>query len=102
MFKNYFKTAFRNLQRNGLYSFINITGLSIGIAGCMLIFLYIQYELSYDRYNKNADQIYRLTEILHLPKEDNARAVSSPPMAPVLQAKLPVVLKIVRINFSGR
>jgi len=89
MFHNYFKTAFCNLQKNKLYSFINITGLSIGIAGCMLIFLYIQYELSYDEYNKNAGQIYRLTEILHLPKEDNARAVSSPPMAPFLKSKLP-------------
>ena len=102
MFKNYFKTAFRNLQRNGLYSFINITGLSIGITCCMLIFLYIQYELSYDQYNKNAKQIYRLTEVLHLPKEDNARAVTSPPMAPALQASLPQVLKTIRINFSGR
>ncbi|HEY6975961.1 MAG TPA: ABC transporter permease, partial [Chitinophagaceae bacterium] len=102
MFRNYFKTAFRNLQKNRLYSFINITGLAIGIACCMLIFLYIQYELSYDRYHKNADRIYRLTEILHLPKEDNARAVTSPPMAPLLQANLPDVLKTVRINFSGR
>jgi len=68
----------------------------------MLIFLYIQYELSYDQYTKNAKQIYRLTEVLHLPKEDNARAVTSPPMAPALQASLPQVLKTIRINFSGR
>ena len=68
MFRNYLKTAFRNLQRNRLYSFINITGLSIGIACCMLIFLYIQYGLSYVKYNTNADRIYRLTEVLHVPK----------------------------------
>ncbi len=102
MLKNYFKTVWRNLQKNKLYSFINITGLSIGIAGCILIFLYIQYEMSYDKFNKNADQVYRLTEILHLPNEDNARAVSSPPMAPLLQAKLPDVLNTVRLSFSGR
>jgi putative ABC transport system permease protein len=102
MFKNYFKTAFRNLRKSRLYSFINITGLSIGIGCCILIFLFIQYELSYDRYNKNADRIYRLTEVLHLPKEDNARAVTSPPMAPILQVSLPEILKTVRINFSER
>jgi putative ABC transport system permease protein len=102
MFRNYFRTALKNLRNNRLYSFVNITGFSIGIASCMLIFLYIQYELSYDRYNKNADRIYRLTEILHLPKEDNARAVSSPPMAYALQSSLPEILKTVRINFSAR
>jgi len=102
MFKNYIKVAIRNLKNSKLYSFINITGLSVGIACCMLIFLYIKYEMSYDRYNKNAGQIYRLTEILHLPKEDNARAVTAPPMAPLLQASLPEIRKTVRINFSQR
>ncbi len=102
MFKSYFRTALKNLTNNRLYSFVNITGFSIGIASCMLIFLYIQYELSYDSFNTNADRIYRLTEILHLPKEDNARAVSSPPMASTLQSSLPEIQKTVRINFSGR
>src|SRR5690349_6400290 len=102
MIKNYLKTVLRNLKKNRLYSFINITGLSIGNASCMLIVLYIQYEMSYDKYNKKANQVYRLTQILHLPKEDNARAVSSPPMAPLLRNRLPEVLNTVRISFSGR
>ncbi len=100
MFKNYFKTAWRNLWKNKMHSFINITGLSIGITCCVLIFLYVQYELSYDKFNVNANQIYRLTEVLHLPKENNARALTSPPMAPVLKANFPEVLKAVRISFS--
>ena len=102
MIKNYFKTTWRNLKRNKLYSLINITGLSVGITSCVLIFLYIQYELSYDKYNAKSDQIYRLTEVLHLPGENNARAVTSPPMAPALQANFPEVLKTVRISYSGR
>ena len=55
MIKNYFKTAFRNLVKNKFYSSINIIGLAAGLATCMLILLYVLDELSYDKYNKNAD-----------------------------------------------
>lgn len=102
MLRNYLKVIWRNLSKNKLYSFINIAGLSVGIACCVFIFLYVQYELSYDTYNSKAAQIYRLTEVLHLPDENNARAVTSPPMAPTLQANFPEVLKTVRISYSGR
>jgi putative ABC transport system permease protein len=60
MFKNYFKTAFRNLARNKVYSFINVAGLSIGLACAMLIMLYVNDEVSYDRFHKNVNQIYRI------------------------------------------
>ena len=60
MFKNYFKTAFRNLSRNKIYSFINIAGLSIGLACAMLIILYVKDEVSFDRFHKNAANIYRI------------------------------------------
>ncbi len=60
MFKNYFKTGIRNLQRNKVYSFINIAGLSLGLACAMLIMLYVNDEVSYDRFHKNADHIYRI------------------------------------------
>lgn len=58
MFENYFKTTFRNFARNKVYSFINIAGLSIGIACAMLIMLYVNDEVSFDRFNKNANNIY--------------------------------------------
>jgi len=61
MIKNYFKTAWRNLMKNKIFSFINIVGLSIGIAVCLLILQYVSFQLSYDRFNKNADDIYRVT-----------------------------------------
>src|SRR5215472_319164 len=60
MFKNYLKTAFRNLARNKVYSFINIIGLSLGLASAMLIILYIKDEVSYDRFHKNVGNIYRI------------------------------------------
>ena len=60
MFKNYFKTAFRNLARNKVYSFINIAGLSIGLACAMFIMLYVKDEVSFDRFHKNVNNIYRI------------------------------------------
>ena len=61
MFKNYFKTAWRNLMKSKVFSFINIAGLSIGMAACLLILQYVSFQLSFDRFNKNADDIYRVT-----------------------------------------
>ena len=60
MFKNYFKIAIRSLLKNSVYSFINITGLSIGIASAVLILLWVADEYSYDRFQKNYDSIYKL------------------------------------------
>src|SRR3954470_22073392 len=60
MFKNYFKTAWRNLMKNKTFSFINIAGLSIGMAACLLILQYVSFQLSFDQFNKNADDIYRV------------------------------------------
>src|SRR6185295_15314340 len=61
MIKNYFKVAWRKIKKNKLYAFVNITGLTIGIASSLLIGLYISHELSYDKFNKNAARIVRLT-----------------------------------------
>ena len=58
MIKNYMKIAWRNLLRHKLFSLINITGLAIGLAVCMLIMLYVAHEHSYDRFGKNADRIF--------------------------------------------
>jgi putative ABC transport system permease protein len=61
MLKNHFKIAWRNLIKNKVYSVINITGLALGFASCMIIFLVVNYELGYDNFNKKADRIYRVT-----------------------------------------
>lgn len=66
MFRNYFKTAFRNLSRHGNYTIINIAGLAVGIAVCMTIFIVIQFQTSFDNFHSKRDRIYRvLTEYHH-------------------------------------
>src|SRR5690242_18255873 len=60
MLRNYFKTAWRNLMKNKTFSLINIAGLSIGMAACLLILQYVSFQLSFDQFNKNADDIYRI------------------------------------------
>jgi hypothetical protein len=60
MVKNYFKITLRNIKNSRLYSALNITGLAVGLASFILICLYVQFELSFDTYHKNADRIYRV------------------------------------------
>src|SRR5687768_9707350 len=60
MIRNYLLVAFRNLQRNTIYSFINVSGLAIGIACAMLIMLWVADEISFDRFHRNYDQVYQL------------------------------------------
>ncbi|HVW13042.1 MAG TPA: ABC transporter permease [Mucilaginibacter sp.] len=60
MIRNYIKTAWRNLWKNKVFSLINILGLSLGMAACLLILQYVNFELSYDHFNKNADNLYRV------------------------------------------
>jgi putative ABC transport system permease protein len=71
MFKNYFKAAIRNLTHNKVYSFINIAGLSVGLACAMLIILYVKDEVSYDRFHKNASQIYLVAVKGHFSRGPN-------------------------------
>src|ERR1700759_5464618 len=83
MFKNYFKTAWRNIRKNKLFSAINILGLSIGIATCFIIMLYVQDELSYDKFNVNANNIARI--VFHA-NMDGGKIDEAGVMAPVAQA----------------
>lgn len=89
MLKNYFVTAFRNLKKNTSYAFISISGLAIGLTVCILLLLYVQNEFSYDQYNKNADNIYRLTQPEH--------AYHAPTVARELANNLPEIKDFVRI-----
>ena len=60
MYKNYLVVALRNLKAQKLFSFINVTGLAIGLATCVMISLWVQREVSYDKFHSNADRIYRI------------------------------------------
>src|SRR4030095_9134580 len=61
MLRNYFKIAWRKLMRNKTFSFINIAGLTIGMAACLLILQYVSFKLSYDQFHKNVKDIYRVS-----------------------------------------
>jgi putative ABC transport system permease protein len=65
MIKNYFKTAFRNLWRNKNFTFINVAGLAVGIAVCLVIFLIIRFELSFDDFHPKKNNIYRILSERH-------------------------------------
>jgi len=69
MFRNYLKTAFRNLWKHRAFSFINVLGLTVGMTACFLIFLYVKFELSYDAFNSKADRIYRVVTDIKTPSE---------------------------------
>jgi putative ABC transport system permease protein len=102
MIGNYIKTAFRNLRKQKGYAFINIVGLAIGMACCILISLFILYQLSYDKYNEHADQIYRLCSEIQAGKDITTLPISNAPVGPVLKDDYPEVLSVVRLKTRER
>ena len=98
MIKNYFKIALRNLWRHRGFSFINIAGLSIGITAGFFIFMYVAFELSYDKFHSKADRIYRLVTDIKTPSETINTDVTSWAFAPKIKADLPEVESFVRTS----
>ncbi len=102
MFKNYLKIAFRNLVRQKGNSFINITGLAIGMTCSMLILMWVQDELSFDRFNKNADDIYRVVENqFYAGGQIFPVAVTPSPLAPALKEQFPEIIRSTRFSFRS-
>ncbi len=98
MFKNYFRIAFRNIQRHKGYSFINIIGLALGMACCVLIILWVKDEMSTDRYHAKLDSLYLIRTIQHYGSEVSRGNGSVPALAPALKAEFPEVLNAARIS----
>src|SRR6195952_2037456 len=96
MFKTYFKLAYRNITKDKAYSIINITGLAIGLASSILILLWVQNELSFDKFHKHAGQIYRIASDFG----DSKSAANSAGMPAGLKAEMPVIKNIVRLAQS--
>ncbi|MFC4874583.1 ABC transporter permease [Negadavirga shengliensis] len=105
MWKNYLKVAWRNLLKKKVYSFINIVGLGIGMACCVLIFMFVQDEISFDNYHEHKDRIYRVAHGA-LPAEGGKPDLGSfwvwgnAPIGPALKNDFPEIEKVVQ--FSGR
>ena len=102
MIKNYFKVAWRNLIKNKIFSTINIVGLAIGLSCFLLIALYVMDELRYDRYNVNADRIYRINSDIRFGGADLHMPVTSDMMGQLLKKDYPQVEEYTRIyTFNG-
>src|ERR1700760_3797920 len=103
MLKNYLRIAVRNLARYKFISFINIFGLTVGLTCCLLILTYILHETSYDRYNPQASQIYRVTRSFN--NKDGIVSLHlgtvAPPFGPLLQNDFPDIQKMTRAYWIG-
>lgn len=102
MFKNYLILTFRNIFRQKAYSFINIFGLAVGITSFLIILLYVQNELSYNRHIENAGNKYRVVEIQYPPGVGEQHvAVTMGPLAAALKNDFPEVIQSMRITGGG-
>src|SRR5258706_11620933 len=101
MFRNYLKIAFRSLRKSRGFTALNIIGLAAGLGVSLLIVLYVTDELSYDRYNVNADRIYRIDEDIHLNNTQNDAVTTSKFFGPTLVASYPKIQQMVRFRNPG-
>jgi putative ABC transport system permease protein len=97
MLYSYLKIAFRNILKNKGYSFINIFGLALGIACCLLMFNYVRFELSYDTFHPNVERTYRVDCDL----DEGVSGSSAPPLANTLKTNYPEVEEVMRVNTPG-
>lgn len=97
MFKNQFKIAFRNLFKNKVYSFINILGLALGMAACLLIIQYVNFELSYDDFHENNPNIYRIRFDRIYPEKHDKSAGATAFVGPALKDEYPEVIAYTKI-----
>src|SRR5450755_1553149 len=103
MIKNLLLVAIRNFKRDKWYSLLNILGLTISITFSLFLIFYIKDELSYDRYNKNAERIYRITAYVKEPDKNEMKWSSTPfPLGPMLTKDYPEVEEAVRFVGNDR
>jgi len=97
MFRNYVKVALRNFGRNKVFSTINVLGLSAGLACCIVIFIFVQHELSYDTFNSHAKNIYRITSVMQGATDKSELAVTPAPWAPLMKKDFPEIKEYTRL-----
>ncbi len=98
MLFNYLKIALRNIKKHKIYSLINISGLAIGTACCILIFLYVSFELSYDKYQTDADRVYRIAMKIEQESIERGTARISTPVIPAIRNDFPEVEAATRLQ----
>jgi putative ABC transport system permease protein len=98
MIRNFFRIAFRNISRHKVFTFINVTGLAVGLAASLLILLWVQDELSYDKFNRNGKNIFRVEEDQFYSGERYHVTVTPHPSGPVWKEKVPEIKEQTRLN----
>lgn len=98
MLKNYFRIAFRNLRKYRVFSFINIMGLTVGMTACFLIFLYVRFEVSYDRFHDKGDRVYRVIADIKTPTEVLKTGGPGWAVPPNMKEYFPEVESFVRLS----
>jgi putative ABC transport system permease protein len=98
MYKDYFKITLRNLIRRKTFSLINILGLAFGIAACIIIYIYVSYEKSYDTFNLNADNIYRLKNVRFYKSGTDSTAGCVALLGPTIKEEIPGVIDFARLR----
>ena len=98
MLKNYLKIAARNLLRHKVFSFINIMGLAVGMTACYLMFLYVNFEKSYDNFNTNAGRIYRVVTDVKTQSETLKTGLTTGPIAVNAKKEFPEIEEAVRLT----
>ena len=101
MFKNYIKIALRNIEKHRGYSIINIAGLALGMACCILILAWVQDELSFDKFHQHSKDLFRVVTEGHYTSEVNHFSGTPAPLAPALKDEIPEILNSVRIGRAG-
>ena len=102
MIKNLFIIGLRNFRKDKWYSLLNVLGLTIGITFSLFLIFYVRDELSYDRYNQNADRIYRINSYIQERDKNTDWTITQSPLAPTLKKDFPEVEEAVRFDFQGK
>ncbi len=98
MLRNYFKVALRNIARHKAYTFINVAGLAAGMACCIVIFLYVTCELTYDAYHEDADRVFRVAEHRTVPVGEFSSPHVCPAVAPAIMRDFSQVAAVARLD----
>ena len=101
MLKNYLKIAIRNLTRNAVFSVINIAGLSLGLTCCMLIVLYTKDEISFDRFQKNKERLYRIQATISDQNETRTIGSTNAIHGPAFKEEIPEIEEVIRVQSSS-
>jgi len=100
MFRNYLTVAIRNILKHKFFSFINIAGLIVGMSCCLLLFVYVKDELSYDTFHKDYQQIFRIGLHGRIGGQEIMTSTTSLPIGPAMKAEIPGVESYMRIKYA--